>query len=548
MATNDPGSPTYDYIESAYIEGNELKIVSRERRESDYDYPFEINYTDTLPPDRTDPEVFRYFRAGGQHAEPWNDRQVTIYDNIQSEKSHGVDFYHRIKDKLVGIEFVSESRTDGDQIRLLTKDGNRIDDVDYLTIFLNKFHEIYDNSAISINYGDSLDYNVNRIRFHRTNDPSGLVYKSEWPFARIFDKTRRGPFGAYIVCLVVSTSSNREEPFKLFRDPTSKRYLLDPGTYREAYSKLSGISRAVLNKDGSVNSYFYYKPGAYMSIAGARPLPPLGQWYISWDGQNEIPLCNITSNTHDKILDNPNFSDIPPYRNDKYYGFECTGSTNTWKMIQDLLVTGNIVKIRLNDDTVSMYSIVIVDDDQIELFSFSVEGVLANEGYLPTKPKESILNMTPAQYGNPQYDKPIEGMNPGDLVGFIAEMVYGIQNNDSVNVLNAIPGIYVPGVIPEQFRYYGRNDDFIKHQFTRTLNKWIELKPKNALTRDELDAIDDLVNELIMLSGNPTTPSGLEDNSVYSLSTLFKGSLYKERPPRVSPDTETPAASNAGGG
>ena len=51
-----------------------------------------------------------------------------------------------------------------------------------------------------------------------------------------------------------------------------------------------------------------------------------------------------------------------------------------------------------------------------------------------------------------------------------------------------------------------------------------------------------------MLSGNPTTPSGLEDNSVYSLSTLFKGSLYKERPPRVSPDTEPPAAANAGGG
>ena len=548
MATNDPGSPTYDYIESAYIEGNELKIVSRERREGDYDYPFEINYTETLPPDRTDPEVFRYFRAGGQHAEPWNDRPVTVYDNIQSEKSHGVDFYHRIKDELVGIEFVSESRTDGDQIRLLTKDGNKIDDVDSLTIFLNKFHEVYDNSVISLNRGDSLDYDVNRIRFLRTNDPSGRIYKSEWPFARIFDKTVRGPFGAYIVCLVGSSSENKSEPFKLFRDPTSKRYLLDPGTYREAYGKLSGISRAVLNKNGSVNSYFYYKPGAYMSIAGARPLPPLGQWYISWDGQNEIPLCNITSNTHDKILDDPNFSDIPQYRNDKYYGFECTGSTNTWKMIWDLLVTGNIVKIRLNNDTVSMYCIVIVDDDKIELLSFSVNGVLANNGYPPTRPKELILKMTPAQFGNPQYDKPIDGMNPGDLIGFIAEMVYGIQNNDSVNVLNAIPGIYVPGVIPEQSRYYGRNDDVIKHQFTRTLNKWIELKPKNALTRDELDAIDDLVNELIMLSGNPTTPSGLEDNSVYSLSTLFKGSLYKERPPRVSPDTEPPAAANAGGG
>lgn len=158
------------------------------------------------------------------------------------------------------------------------------------------------------------------------------------------------------------------------------------------------------------------------------------------------------------------------------------------------------------------------------------------------------VKMTSEQFGNPQYDKPIDGMNPGDLIGFIAEMVYGIQNNDSVNVLNAIPGIYIPAVIPEQFRYLGRRDDVIKNQFTRTLNKWIELKPKNALTRDELDAIDDLVNELIMLSGNPTTPSGLEDNSVYSLSTLFKGSLYKERPPRVSPDTEPPAAANAGGG
>lgn len=139
------------------------------------------------------------------------------------------------------------------------------------------------------------------------------------------------------------------------------------------------------------------------------------------------------------------------------------------------------------------------------------------------------VKMPPEQFGNPQYDKPIDGMNPGDLIGFIAEMVYGIQNNDSVNVLNAIPGIYVPAVIPEQFRYLGRRDDIIKNQFTRTLNKWIELKPKNALIRDELDAMDELVNELIMLSGNPTTPSGLEDGSVYSLSTLFKGSLRKER-------------------
>lgn len=139
------------------------------------------------------------------------------------------------------------------------------------------------------------------------------------------------------------------------------------------------------------------------------------------------------------------------------------------------------------------------------------------------------VKMPPEQFGNPQYDKPIEGTNPGDLIGFIAEMVYGIQNNDSVNVLNAIPGIYIPAVIPEQFRYLGRRDDVIKNQFTRTLNKWIELKPKRALVRDELDAIDDLVNELIMLSGNPTTPSGLEDNSVYSLSTLFKGSLIKKK-------------------
>lgn len=149
------------------------------------------------------------------------------------------------------------------------------------------------------------------------------------------------------------------------------------------------------------------------------------------------------------------------------------------------------------------------------------------------------VKMPPEQFGNPQYDKPIEGMNPGDLIGFIAEMVYGIQNNDSVNVLNAIPGIYIPAVIPEQFRYLGRRDDVIKNQFTRTLNKWIELKPKAALVRDELDAIDDLVNELIMLSGNPTTPSRLEDNSVYSLSTLFKGSLYKERLPRLD-DTPPP--------
>ena len=149
------------------------------------------------------------------------------------------------------------------------------------------------------------------------------------------------------------------------------------------------------------------------------------------------------------------------------------------------------------------------------------------------------VKMPPEQFGNPQYDKPIEGMNPGDLIGFIAEMVYGIQNNDSVNVLNAIPGIYIPAVIPEQFRYLGRRDETIKTQFTRTLNKWIELKPKTALVRDELDAIDDLVNELIMLSGNPTTPSGLEDSSVYSLSTLFKGSLYKERPPRL--DNTPPA-------
>lgn len=139
------------------------------------------------------------------------------------------------------------------------------------------------------------------------------------------------------------------------------------------------------------------------------------------------------------------------------------------------------------------------------------------------------VKMPPEQFGNPQYDKPIEGTNPGDLIGFIAEMVYGIQNNDSVNVLNAIPGIYIPAVIPEQFRYLGRRADVIKNQFTRTLNKWIELKPKRALVRDELDAIDDLVNELIMLSGNPTTPSGLEDNSVYSLSTLFKGSLIKKK-------------------
>lgn len=150
------------------------------------------------------------------------------------------------------------------------------------------------------------------------------------------------------------------------------------------------------------------------------------------------------------------------------------------------------------------------------------------------------VKMPPEQFGNPQYDKPIEGTNPGDLIGFIAEMVYGIQNNDSVNVLNAIPGIYIPAVIPEQFRYLGRRDDVIKNQFTRTLNKWIELKPKRALVRDELDAIDDLVNELIMLSGNPTTPSGLEDGSVYSLSTLFKGSLYKERPARLDGTPPTP--------
>nr|DAV20941.1 MAG TPA: hypothetical protein [Caudoviricetes sp.] len=150
------------------------------------------------------------------------------------------------------------------------------------------------------------------------------------------------------------------------------------------------------------------------------------------------------------------------------------------------------------------------------------------------------VKMPPEQFGNPQYDKPIDGMNPGDLIGFIAEMVYGIQDNDSVNVLNAIPGIYIPAVIPYQFRYSGRRDDVIKNQFTRTLNKWIELKPKTALVRDELDAIDDLVNELIMLSGNPTTPSGLEDGSVYSLSTLFKGSLYKERPPRL--DNTVPTA------
>lgn len=139
------------------------------------------------------------------------------------------------------------------------------------------------------------------------------------------------------------------------------------------------------------------------------------------------------------------------------------------------------------------------------------------------------VKMTPEQFGNPQYDKPIEGMNPGDLIGFIAEMVYGVQNNSSVNVLSAIPGIHVPGTIPEQFRYHGRKDDTIKNKFTRTLNKWIELKPKNTLVKDELDAMNELVNELITLSGNPTTPSGLEDGSVYSLSTLFKGSLIKKK-------------------
>lgn len=136
-----------------------------------------------------------------------------------------------------------------------------------------------------------------------------------------------------------------------------------------------------------------------------------------------------------------------------------------------------------------------------------------------------VVDMPSTQYGNPEFDKPIDGATPGDLIGFIAEMVYGIQNDRTRNVLETIPGIYIPAVIPAEFRYLGRKDDVIKNQFIRVLNKWIELKPKNGLIREERDAFDALVDELIILSDNPITQSGLEDGSVYSLSTLFKGSL-----------------------
>lgn len=139
-----------------------------------------------------------------------------------------------------------------------------------------------------------------------------------------------------------------------------------------------------------------------------------------------------------------------------------------------------------------------------------------------------VVDMPSTQYGNPEFDKPIDGATPGDLIGFIAEMVYGIQNDRTRNVLETIPGIYIPAVIPAEFRYLGRKDDVIKNQFIRVLNKWIELKPKNRLIREERDAFDALVDELIILSDNPITQSGLEDGSVYSLSTLFKGSLLNQ--------------------
>lgn len=139
-----------------------------------------------------------------------------------------------------------------------------------------------------------------------------------------------------------------------------------------------------------------------------------------------------------------------------------------------------------------------------------------------------VVDMPSAQYGNPEFDKPIDGATPGDLIGFIAEMVYGIQNDRTRNVLETIPGIYIPAVIPAEFRYLGRKDDVIKNQFIRVLNKWIELKPKKGLVREERDAFDALVDELIILSDNPITQSGLEDGSVYSLSTLFKGSLLNQ--------------------
>lgn len=139
-----------------------------------------------------------------------------------------------------------------------------------------------------------------------------------------------------------------------------------------------------------------------------------------------------------------------------------------------------------------------------------------------------VVDMPSTQYGNPEFDKPIDGATPGDLIGFIAEMVYGIQNDRTRNVLETIPGIYIPAVIPAEFRYLGRKDDVIKNQFIRVLNKWIELKPKNGLVREERDAFDALVDELIILSDNPVTQSGLEDGSVYSLSTLFKGSLLNQ--------------------
>ena len=139
-----------------------------------------------------------------------------------------------------------------------------------------------------------------------------------------------------------------------------------------------------------------------------------------------------------------------------------------------------------------------------------------------------VVDIPSTQYGNPEFDKPIDGATPGDLIGFIAEMVYGIQNDRTRNVLETIPGIYIPAVIPAEFRYLGRKDDVIKNQFIRVLNKWIELKPKNGLVREERDAFDALVDELIILSDNPITQSGLEDGSVYSLSTLFKGSLLNQ--------------------
>lgn len=139
-----------------------------------------------------------------------------------------------------------------------------------------------------------------------------------------------------------------------------------------------------------------------------------------------------------------------------------------------------------------------------------------------------VVDMPSTQYGNPEFDKPIDGATPGDLIGFIAEMVYGIQNDRTRNVLETIPGIYIPAVIPAEYRYLGRKDDVIKNQFIRVLNKWIELKPKKGLVREERDAFDALVDELIILSDNPITQSGLEDGSVYSLSTLFKGSLLNQ--------------------